>query len=443
MPAAVLEARPDAGCRPQCLMPVATIKESPMITSLLLTCLALSAHPIADAPFQDLTFDQALAAAKKEQKIVMVDFFTTWCVPCKKLDKITWKDADVQAWIAKTAVALKLDAEKEVDLAKRFKIESYPTILFVKADGSEIDRLLGFKEPAEFIPEATSALAGKDAVERVKEKMAGKADGPMARQSLGDALTARGKYAEALDEYLWCFDHGLEKEPSYVGVRISFLVSRIAELGSKYPPATQALEVRRDAAESALFSENGDSSNARELFSINGALEASDRNIAAWERLKKENKYDSSMRLAGWMFLVEPLVKAKRYADAVDAGGDLAAKAKWYIQLEGVSPKSKSSSHEEADELTRSAEHLFMLSRVGALYEAAIGADQAKMSSSIADQLLSFDPGYSTYVELIDRAVRAGAFDTARAMAERGIAAVPEKTRPILQDALKRIPEKK
>src|SRR6185369_14341852 len=69
-----------------------------------------------DAPFQDLTFEQALAAAKKDQKIVMFDFFTTWCVPCKKLDKVTWTDKDVQAWVAKTAVAIKLDAEKEVEL---------------------------------------------------------------------------------------------------------------------------------------------------------------------------------------------------------------------------------------------------------------------------------------------------------------------------------------
>jgi thiol-disulfide isomerase/thioredoxin len=414
-----------------------------MITSSILTLVTLVAAPIADAPFQDLTFDQALAAAKKEQKIVMVDFFTTWCVPCKKLDKITWSDADVQSWVAKTAVAVKIDAEKEVELAKRFHVESYPTILFAKPDGSEIDRILGFKEPADFVKEAKSALAGKDAVERVKEKMAGKTDGPMQRQRLGDALASQGKDAEALGEYLWCFDHGLEKDASYVGVRLSFLLSTIARLGENYPPALRALESRRDAAETALFSASGSSSNAAEVFAINDALKATDRNIAAWERMKKEGKYDGSMRLVAWIHLVAPLVEAKRYAEAAEAGGDLSAKANWYIQTAKLRPQPKPSGDADLDELTGSIERRYTVAQVGVLYEAAVGADQSKMAASIADQLIEFSPGYPTYVELIDRAVRAGGLDAARAMADRGLAAVPEKDRPILQDARKRIPDQK
>jgi thiol:disulfide interchange protein len=72
--------------------------------------------PVAEAPFQDLTFEAALAAAKRDNKVVMIDFFTTWCVPCKKLDKTTWKDADVQKWLGEKTVALKMDAEKQVEV---------------------------------------------------------------------------------------------------------------------------------------------------------------------------------------------------------------------------------------------------------------------------------------------------------------------------------------
>src|SRR5580765_4969291 len=87
-----------------------------------------------EGPFQELGFDQALAAAKKDGKVVMIDFFTTWCGPCKRLDKVTWADADVQKWLGEKTVALKIDAEKEAKLADRFDVHAYPTIVFVKAD---------------------------------------------------------------------------------------------------------------------------------------------------------------------------------------------------------------------------------------------------------------------------------------------------------------------
>ena len=420
-----------------------------MITSSLLALCALIAGPSADAPFQDIALDQAFASAKKDGKIVMIDFFTTWCAPCKRLDKITWPDKDVQEWVAKTAVAIKLDAEKEVEIAKRYHVESYPTILFLKNDGSEIDRILKFEQPAEFLEEAKSLIAGKSAVERIKEKMSGNESGPMARQQIAKALASKGQYGEALTEYLWCFDHGAEHNASYTGVRVSFLLSEIAELGKKYPPALKALEDRRDAAEAALFSEKGTPANALELFAINEWLGASDRSIASWERLKKEGKYDSNMRLVAWHFLVAPLVKLQRYADAVEAGGDLEAKARWEIQtaksmpqMAKIAAKSSDSNDVDLDQIA-SIGVRSTVSQVGAYYEAAVGAHQGKMAEGIAQQLITLSPNYPTFIELIDRATRAGDFDAARAMAERGLTTVPEKERPVLQDALKRMPEKK
>src|SRR6187397_2698165 len=133
-----------------------------MLTAFLL--LAIAGLAPAEGPFQDLTLDQALAAAKRDQKVVMIDWFTTWCGPCKKLDATTWKDAEVLAWLGAKAVALKIDAEKEVELAKKHRIGAYPTMLFLKADGSEIDRIVGYKTSKDFLSEAQDALAGKNAV---------------------------------------------------------------------------------------------------------------------------------------------------------------------------------------------------------------------------------------------------------------------------------------
>lgn len=109
--------------------------------------------------FAHLSFDDALAAAKKDNKVVMVDFFTTWCPPCKKLDQVTWQDPRVIAWLGEKSVALKIDAEKETALAARFGVNAYPTMVFVEPDGREIGRVMGYLPPAQFLDQAAKVIA--------------------------------------------------------------------------------------------------------------------------------------------------------------------------------------------------------------------------------------------------------------------------------------------
>lgn len=71
----------------------------------------------------------------------MIDFFTTWCPPCKELDETTWTDARVIEWLGQHTVPLEVDAERAPTLAQHYGIASYPTLLFVRPDGSEIERI--------------------------------------------------------------------------------------------------------------------------------------------------------------------------------------------------------------------------------------------------------------------------------------------------------------
>lgn len=120
-----------------------------------------SGSPAGDAargPFRDLAYTAALEAARAEQKLVLIDFFTTWCPPCKKLDKETWPDPRVAKWLSERTVALKVDAEEDADLARLYRVEAYPTIVIAKADGTEIDRLIGFLGPEEFVTEVEARI---------------------------------------------------------------------------------------------------------------------------------------------------------------------------------------------------------------------------------------------------------------------------------------------
>ena len=68
-----------------------------MLYLALVLAFSLPACSLASAEetFRSITFEQAQTAALQEKKIVLIDFFTTWCVPCKKLDETTWKDEAV------------------------------------------------------------------------------------------------------------------------------------------------------------------------------------------------------------------------------------------------------------------------------------------------------------------------------------------------------------
>jgi hypothetical protein len=78
---------------------------------------------------------------------------------------------------------------------------------------------------------------------------------PDYRMHQAQKLARAGKHQEALEEYLWCFDHGLEDDPGWYCIRISFLLADIKTLGDSYPPAFATLEERRAAVEKKLLAE--------------------------------------------------------------------------------------------------------------------------------------------------------------------------------------------
>jgi len=94
-------------------------------------------------------YEKAVARAKAEQKLVLVDTYAEWCAQCKELDEKTWPDPAVQAWIQTHAIAVRIDTDKQrPDLAKTFEIRGYPTVMLMDADGKEVrPRLFGFVKP--------------------------------------------------------------------------------------------------------------------------------------------------------------------------------------------------------------------------------------------------------------------------------------------------------
>jgi thiol-disulfide isomerase/thioredoxin len=413
---------------------------------MLVARLALLVVPVfscrAEGPFRDLPFDQALARAEKEQKIVFIDFFTTWCGPCKKLDASTWKDEAVEKWFAEKTVALRLDAEKEADLAKRFHVEGYPTLLLLKPDGTEIDRMVGYRDAKTFLSEVSDALAGKDAISRAKEQLAGHEKDPMARQFYADELARKGRYEEALSEYLWCFDHGKEN-PVYQGVRLSFLLNAIEQLGGRYPPALAALEERRDAAEARVRDGSADKDDPVDAIAISRELKDNARMLALFDSMREKGEMSGLVRISFLQGLLEPFSKAKRYADLLWLVNKPESFVKDSIRMAKMTASLSNAKDESRREIMESAlayARKSVISRCSLVYEALLATDEDAQAATIADLLIEFAPVGQTYAAMIEAAVRADAQETAKTLAERG-SSLPEKEADIVRDAAKKTGE--
>lgn len=114
----------------------------------------LSVNLFADEiKFTNGTFKEVLSKTKKENKILMVDFFTDWCKWCVELDNKVYTDKDVADLANTKQVNWKIDAEKGegVELAKKYGVSGFPTIVFIDGDGNEIDRIVGYLPAKEFL----------------------------------------------------------------------------------------------------------------------------------------------------------------------------------------------------------------------------------------------------------------------------------------------------
>ncbi|MFC0186097.1 Thioredoxin-like [Pseudarcicella hirudinis] len=83
------------------------------------------------------TFKEALAKAKKENKKIFMDCYTTWCGPCKKLKSSVFPDKNLAAYINQNYVSIAVDYENGEGpaISQLYPVEGYPTLYFLDSNG--------------------------------------------------------------------------------------------------------------------------------------------------------------------------------------------------------------------------------------------------------------------------------------------------------------------
>jgi thiol:disulfide interchange protein DsbD len=127
--------------------------------------------PVAAAPLPDKVqwelirtgenvqgfIDEKIALAKSTGKPIMIDFWATWCVYCKKLDKVVWVEPEVVEESLRF-ITIKVDATDPDDddmtaVKDMFKVPGLPTVAFIDSSGRVLHgkTLSGWHEADEFL----------------------------------------------------------------------------------------------------------------------------------------------------------------------------------------------------------------------------------------------------------------------------------------------------
>jgi thiol-disulfide isomerase/thioredoxin len=179
-----------------------------MLFLLIGTACSVSAQGIE---FNHGNWNEIKAQAKKENKLIFLDFYTVWCAPCKKMAMEVFPLPEAGEFFNKYFINVKVDAEKGegVDLAKAYRPSGYPTLVFTDAEGKQLYRTGGAENVSDLIKSAKVALNPQEDYERLKEQYAKNELGKEELYNYMIIVKAKGENAEVngvFDRYFGLFN---------------------------------------------------------------------------------------------------------------------------------------------------------------------------------------------------------------------------------------------
>lgn len=146
------------------------------MVSHLLLCLPLNVLSNPDTTginfVEDLTWNQIKQKAGKENKYIFVDCYTTWCGPCKRMDKEVFQNDSVGRFMNEKFISVKIQMDSTAKdgpdiqkmyadaryFASNYNITVYPTFLFFNPNGDLVYKDVGFRIALEFVKVGIKAL---------------------------------------------------------------------------------------------------------------------------------------------------------------------------------------------------------------------------------------------------------------------------------------------
>ncbi|MEL4308188.1 thioredoxin domain-containing protein [Joostella sp. CR20] len=96
------------------------------------------------------SFEDAQKLALVQNKLIVVDFWATWCGPCKKMDSDAWHTNEVGDMM-NNFIPLKVDIDTQTNLARRYGIKAIPNVYIMDANGEIVADSKGYMDKVELL----------------------------------------------------------------------------------------------------------------------------------------------------------------------------------------------------------------------------------------------------------------------------------------------------
>jgi thioredoxin 1 len=263
------------------------------------------------AVFEFGEFNEALEASRSSGRPLIIDFTAEWCAPCRAMDRTAWSDERVLAWMREHAHAAQIDIDRDESTAERYGVKAVPTVIALRG-GQEVDRFTGARSTDKLLEWLDGLSRGESEIDRLKAHAQGA--GVQARHEFARGLMSARRYTEALAEYLWLWNHSLEAEPAWIGVRYSYLLVELTELVGLSEVTRQEFARLRAEAEAKVHAGDLSDSVLADWFALNQVLGEEERSLAWFDRIKDALPSGLEVsRLEQW--LGAPLKSRQRWAD--------------------------------------------------------------------------------------------------------------------------------
>ena len=131
-----------------------------IILFLLLSLFFTSQADSQPVRFEQLSWQQALGKASKENKMLFVEMYTTWCTYCRQMEQNVFSTEEAGDFYNQHFINVRYDAQKSdgIQIRKSYALLGFPTFLYLDSKGLVVRKTAGYQSKEIFISNGDSAF---------------------------------------------------------------------------------------------------------------------------------------------------------------------------------------------------------------------------------------------------------------------------------------------
>lgn len=300
-----------------------------------LASVSVGVHAALPPAFTAINLDTAKQRVAGTDKVVVIKFTADWCGPCKMMDRTTWRDQKVVAWVKEYAVAIQVDVDRDKKTASEYNIKAMPTMVILR-EGKEIARSVGAMQPAptlSWMESATGKVATPKApAAKPAPKQPAGATKASTVQPIVDRLNQNieeKKYAEAEKDLREIWSAKNANDSLRRGGVATSIYRQIATLLDSSAEARSTVVGVRDEIENRLAQGPQESAADRgDWLVLNELLLQDARSLAWFDDVKKQDGAEATFRPV----LTSILVLLERNKRLSDVPGAVPDASEWVME---------------------------------------------------------------------------------------------------------------